>query len=85
MTTQAQVDTYNSALFSADGAQSVKIGKTVYSIVSRQVATMDNHCSIVEIKKGNTIKYLVPCTETQGWLLYNGRMGLPKFIKPSFI
>jgi hypothetical protein len=84
MTTQSQVNAYNSTLFSADGAQSVKIGKTVYSVESTRVATMENHCSIVEIKKGNTIKYLVPCTEAHGWLLYSGRMGLPKLVAPEF-
>jgi hypothetical protein len=87
MTTQQQQAAYNKALKALDGAVEVKIGKTVYSIEEIKTAT-DNTAYSVVIRKGNTLKDLIPDT-SGGWSLWSGRAGsrrgLPKNVTPEFI
>lgn len=83
MTTATQIEIYNSALFAADGANSVKIGKTIYSIEDIEQAN-ETSSSVITIKKGNTVKQLMPNTGG-GWTLWSGRCGLPKLVEPEFI
>ena len=87
MNTQDAINKYNSALFAADGATAVKIGKTVYQIMEINPAG-ESESSCIVIKKANTVKDLIP--DTYGsWFLWSGRggkrRGLPKNVTPEFI